>query len=65
MTATTRTEYGVEMTAMIMGSDVTKVFPKESQAEAEGDASYRSTLKFVRSARVVRREVTVTSWESP
>lgn len=61
----TTIEWGVEMTATIMGKTVTKVFQWRDEAEATNDAAYRKTLSFVQSAHVVSREVTTTAWRKP
>lgn len=60
----TTTEWGVEMTATIIGRKVTKIFMWRNADEAVGAvAAYRNNLAFVHSARVVSREVTTTSWK--
>ena len=59
----TTTEWGVEMCATMMGKEITKVFLWRNRKEAENDAAYRNTLSFVKSARLVCREVTTTPWE--
>ena len=61
----TTIEWGVEMTATMMGKSMTKIFQWRDEAEATADAAYRNTLPFVQSARVVTREVTTTAWRQP
>ena len=63
-TVETATEWGVEMTATMLGRDITKIFSWRNREEAENDAAYRRTLSFVKAARVVCREVTTTPWEA-
>jgi len=56
-------EWGVEMQATIMGREITKVDAYPVREDAEYAAEIRSQLPFVKSARLVCREVTTTPWE--
>lgn len=61
----TVTEWGVEITAVLMNGNKTiaKVFQWRNREEAEWDCAARRELSFVKTARVVSREVTTTPWE--
>lgn len=61
----TVTEWGVEITAVLMNGNktITKVFQWRTREEAAWDCTGRSELPFVKTARVVSREVTTTPWE--
>lgn len=62
----TVTEWGVEITAVLLRGQktITKVFQWRNREQAEYDCAARSELPFVKTARVVSRQVTTTPWEA-